>query len=156
MSQKVTKKDIQKAAQHLAEDVLSDEQIASKAGITRRHLARLKKQPQFIKAVEKFKAARSKAAEKATEAKAFDTVTRLIELASLSHKDTRGTIQGQVRACISIAEIRGEVVKLHGDVTDRLRNKTPEELDFIAIHRRDPKDAEELQQFVEARKQKVQ
>lgn len=156
MSQKATKKDIQKAAQHVAEDVLSDEQIAAKLGVNRRTLARMKKRPEFAAMVAKVKAARLGGATQAAEAKAFDTVTRLIELANLSHKDTRGTIQGQVRACVSIAEIRGEVVKLHGDVTDRLRNKTPEELDFIAIHRRDPKDAEELQQFVEARKQKVQ
>lgn len=94
--------------------------------------------------------------DKAARDRAFSTLDRLIELANLSPEETNGNITGQVKACHTIAEIRGELVHLHGDVTERLRNKTFDELDFIAVHRRDPKDAEELAEFVRRRRERPQ
>src|SRR5262245_41898863 len=51
------------------------------------------------------------------EQKAFNTLERLIDLANMPPKETKGSIMGQVKACRTIAEIRGELVTLHGDVT---------------------------------------
>ncbi|HLK52387.1 MAG TPA: phBC6A51 family helix-turn-helix protein [Candidatus Angelobacter sp.] len=147
----LTKKQTE-AARMVAEDRLTHNQIAAKCGIVRRTLARWILEKKFAAEVEAFKNKASEGAKKATEQKAFNTVDRLIELASIEPDKTNGTMTGQVRACMGIAAIRGEIIERHADVTERLKNKSADELDFIAIHRRDPADSGELQKFIDSRK----
>jgi Helix-turn-helix of insertion element transposase len=106
-----------KAARLLAEDILTDEQIASECGIERRTLARWKLDEEFTSEVSRLRVRAVKGAEKAAEKKAFNTTERLIELANLAPRDTNGTIGGQVKACLGIAQIRGEIVNRTEDLT---------------------------------------
>lgn len=101
----------------LAEDRLTDEQIAAQCGVSRRALAKWKKQEPFLAEIERIRGKAADGAAKATEKKAFVTTDRLIELANLAPKDTNGTIGGQVKACLGVAQIRGEIVQKHEDLT---------------------------------------
>lgn len=112
-----------KAARLLAEDRLTDEQIAAECEIERRTLARWKLDELFAAEISSLRQKAADGAAKATEEKGFDATDRLIELARLAPKDTNGTIGGQVKACLGIAQIRGELVNRHEDVT----NVTPED-----------------------------
>ena len=40
-------------------------------------------------------------------------MARLIRLANMTPEQTKGSITGQVRACIAIAELRGEIIHRH-------------------------------------------
>jgi transcriptional regulator with XRE-family HTH domain len=106
-----------KAARLLAEDRQTDEQIAAECGIKRRTLARWKLDEAFAAEVDSFRKSAAEGATKATEEKAFNTTDRLIELARLKPDVTNGTIGGQVKACLGIAQIRGEIINRHEDVT---------------------------------------
>jgi hypothetical protein len=106
-----------KAAQFLAEDCLTDEQIAAKCKIERRTLARWKLDEAFALEVTRLRSKAADGAAKATEKKGFVTTERLIELANLAPRDTNGTIGGQVKACLGVAQIRGEIVQKHEDIT---------------------------------------
>lgn len=106
-----------KAAKLLFEDKLTDQQIADECGVTRRQLARWKQMPEVVVEVERLKERSAEAAGKSIEKKAFNTTDRLVELANLDPKTTNGTIGGQVKACAVIAQIRGEIVNRHEDLT---------------------------------------
>lgn len=113
---------------------MTDAQIADECGIDRRTLTRWKATPEFAVQVESIKGKAVIGATRATEEKAFNTTERLIELARLAPKDTNGTIGGQVKACLGVAQIRGEIVNRHEVKHTEFDGRTDAELEHFANH----------------------
>lgn len=68
------------------------------------------------------------------------------------HSDMRFRQQTLEKLLNRTLGLPAKIAEESNDVTERLRNKTPDELDFIVVYRRDPASAQELATFVADRK----
>jgi len=113
---------------------------------------RLMQNSLVLKRLAQHKKMRKKATQNALNEQALEAVInrREVEQGLAEILKTGASESARVSAAIAIARINGWLV--NSNVPDPLKGKSADELEFIAIHGRDPHNAQELLAFTESRR----
>jgi len=115
--------------------------------------ARLMKKPMIKKRLAQYEKMRKKATQNALNKQALAAVLtrRELELCFTDILKNGKSESARVSAGMAIARINDWIVRNSDNITDRLKEKSTDELEFIAIHGRDPANANELLAFTQSR-----
>jgi hypothetical protein len=110
--------------------------------------------PRVIKRLARLEKTRKKVIQNALNEQALKAVITRSELeASLAGILKSGESESaRVSAGMAIARINGWILHKPDHITERLKGKSDDELEFIALNGRDPANAEELRLFTESRR----